>query len=72
MKLKKSLIKKLTVECIEEIKESECNVQNINENANVTANVASYLAPMNLDDEELDELVEKIIRAITISGEDYE
>jgi hypothetical protein len=72
MKIKRSLIKKLTVECIEEIKESECNVQNINENANVTANVASYLAPMNLDDEELDELVEKIIRAITISGEDYE
>jgi len=64
MKIKRSLLKKLTLECIDEIKSAEENIQSLNENANTTANIASYLAPMELDDEELDELVEKIITAL--------
>jgi hypothetical protein len=64
MKVKKSLIKQLTQECINELFDAEENVSSLNENANTTSNIASYLAPMELDDEELDELVEKIITAL--------
>ena len=58
-------MKELTLECLNEITAANETLQLTENAANVTANVGTYLAPMDLDDDELNELVDKIIRAIT-------